>query len=107
HSFLEASLRPTLYPPALHAARPISAPHQGGQQRRTQGQRPYSAPSHSSSPPSSTMRGNRAVNRAPTPSGPRWAMISPPWRRAVRSEEHTSELQSRFVIVCRLLLYTR
>ena len=60
-----------------------AAPHQGGQQRRTQGQCPYSAPSHSSSPPSSAMRGNRAVNRAPTPSGPRWAMISPPWRRAV------------------------
>src|SRR6266513_5434917 len=27
-----------------------------------------------------------------------------PWSRASRSEEHTSELQSRFDIVCRLLL---
>src|SRR5437868_9617330 len=26
------------------------------------------------------------------------------WRKASRSEEHTSELQSRFDIVCRLLL---
>src|SRR5207249_8751582 len=28
----------------------------------------------------------------------------PPVRRAARSEEHTSELQSRFDLVCRLLL---
>src|SRR5699024_11798387 len=27
-----------------------------------------------------------------------------PWRRGTRSEEHTSELQSRFDLVCRLLL---
>src|SRR3712207_8563402 len=27
-----------------------------------------------------------------------------PWRRAMRSEEHTSELQSRQYLVCRLLL---
>src|SRR2546429_5092438 len=27
-----------------------------------------------------------------------------PWRRASRSEEHTSELQSRLHLVCRLLL---
>src|SRR5207249_5480255 len=29
---------------------------------------------------------------------------TPGWLRAVRSEEHTSELQSRFDLVCRLLL---
>src|SRR5207249_8345724 len=28
----------------------------------------------------------------------------PPWSMAYRSEEHTSELQSRFDLVCRLLL---
>src|SRR3712207_7000490 len=28
----------------------------------------------------------------------------PRWRRALRSEEHTSELQSRQYLVCRLLL---
>src|SRR5437868_12110672 len=42
-------------------------------------------------------------------SGPSLSMIVPlPWARAitvrVRSEEHTSELQSRFDLVCRLLL---
>src|SRR5438067_9093045 len=42
----------------------------------------------------------------------RWAQRSSTWRRrnvsskprCVRSEEHTSELQSRFDLVCRLLL---
>src|ERR1041385_3283552 len=29
---------------------------------------------------------------------------SPPWRASCRSEEHTSELQSRLHLVCRLLL---
>src|SRR3712207_7382452 len=28
----------------------------------------------------------------------------PPWQRRIRSEEHTSELQSRQYLVCRLLL---
>src|SRR2546422_2097782 len=36
--------------------------------------------------------------RAPRPPGP-WA-----WAARVRSEEHTSELQSRLHLVCRLLL---
>src|SRR3712207_7232864 len=30
--------------------------------------------------------------------------LAPEWVRAVRSEEHTSELQSRQYLVCRLLL---
>src|SRR3712207_7029707 len=45
--------------------------------------------------------------RWPRPPTPRTATRSPPraplWRRA-RSEEHTSELQSRQYLVCRLLL---
>src|SRR5438067_10811621 len=32
------------------------------------------------------------------------AAIGRPWPRSTRSEEHTSELQSRFELVCRLLL---
>src|SRR2546429_7356138 len=36
---------------------------------------------------------------APTPPPTSWA-----WRSAARSEEHTSELQSRLHLVCRLLL---
>src|SRR5699024_12324230 len=43
---------------------------------------------------------------SPPSGGPRWTSSSwptrTPWRR--RSEEHTSELQSRFDLVCRLLL---
>src|SRR5699024_12728613 len=38
---------------------------------------------------------------APRPDSPGWA---PHRRRWPRSEEHTSELQSRFDLVCRLLL---
>src|SRR5258707_13862868 len=34
----------------------------------------------------------------------RWTMCSLPTRRRVRSEEHTSELQSRPYFLCRLLL---
>src|SRR5207249_11242522 len=43
----------------------------------------------------------RAANSAEVP-----PMMMPPMsvRRALRSEEHTSELQSRFDLVCRLLL---
>src|SRR5699024_12613258 len=60
-------------------------------------------------------RGSRAARNAPGP-GPGWRSRSPAtipgrspdpiaahWCRS-RSEEHTSELQSRFDLVCRLLL---
>src|SRR3989449_2332830 len=41
-------------------------------------------------------------NSRPSPS---WRIgVTPCWRRAARSEEHTSELQSRLHLVCRLLL---
>src|SRR3712207_8982586 len=39
-----------------------------------------------------------------TNSAPAWVAISPPPPADVRSEEHTSELQSRQYLVCRLLL---
>src|SRR5207249_6048888 len=42
---------------------------------------------------------------ARTPLFARWATASAPSER--RSEEHTSELQSRFELVCRLLLETK
>src|SRR5207249_12130118 len=47
--------------------------------------------------PISGHRSKRVSPPLPTQGGPR----EPPW---VRSEEHTSELQSRFDLVCRLLL---
>src|SRR3712207_7777184 len=36
--------------------------------------------------------------------GPKVANAEDPWGRRLRSEEHTSELQSRQYLVCRLLL---
>src|SRR2546422_6992811 len=51
---------------------------------------------------SRSMATNRVVTAAPQRSGsPRAAPVRP---RARRSEEHTSELQSRLHLVCRLLL---
>src|SRR5699024_12724236 len=46
----------------------------------------------------------RASNRAPAIRANRHAAIFSAWPAATRSEEHTSELQSRFELVCRLLL---
>src|SRR5699024_11569397 len=42
----------------------------------------------------------------PCSARPTWSASASPtrWRRRSRSEEHTSELQSRFDLVCRLLL---
>src|SRR2546429_5612883 len=53
-------------------------------------------------------RRSRSSRHHPAPRpGRRWSCTrgSGPWRtRAARSEEHTSELQSRLHLVCRLLL---
>src|SRR3712207_8292990 len=38
------------------------------------------------------------------PAGPPAAPVPPAWQDCSRSEEHTSELQSRQYLVCRLLL---
>src|SRR5438477_10657849 len=59
--------------------------------------------------PYTTLFRSRVVNRRP-PDNPRDKTISPlrqcavARRRATRSEEHTSELQSHVNLVCRLLL---
>src|SRR5579885_2872467 len=45
---------------------------------------------------------SRSTAVAGSPVGPKFGMYSP--YRINRSEEHTSELQSRFDLVCRLLL---
>src|SRR5260370_13300254 len=55
-------------------------------------------------PPRSTLFPYTTLFRSPWPA-PRWATTA--WtatRRCVRSEEHTSELQSHLNLVCRLLL---
>src|SRR5699024_11954369 len=60
------------------------------------------ASSPSRSPWPTTPSRARSPSRTPTVDGP--APSSPPTRPRPRSEEHTSELQSRFDLVCRLLL---
>src|SRR5689334_24119875 len=47
-----------------------------------------------------------AAHRADSPATGAYGSDRPSdhWRRQVRSEEHTSELQSQFHLVCRLLL---
>src|SRR3712207_6924775 len=49
--------------------------------------------------------GNESPSRSPTTLGSKWSTL-PPSRISLpmRSEEHTSELQSRQYLVCRLLL---
>src|SRR5436309_9090706 len=62
-------------------------------------QRTIRVPSRSCSP-----NCGRAI-RKPRPSLSRWCITScTGWRGITRSEEHTSELQSRENLVCRLLL---
>src|SRR5437868_10967166 len=50
--------------------------------------------------PATCLRAGRATRRAHRPTGRTAAVAA----RTARSEEHTSELQSRFDLVCRLLL---
>src|SRR3712207_8190997 len=47
---------------------------------------------------------SRPARRPGAPGGPPGRPRRPPARSATRSEEHTSELQSRQYLVCRLLL---
>src|SRR5205809_4718819 len=55
--------------------------------------------------PISSIPSGRAIWQAPAPPAWWWAAMTG-WNpsRATRSEEHTSELQSRLHLVCRLLL---
>src|SRR3712207_6978734 len=70
---------------------------------------PYTTLFRSTAGPTPTLRGRPSAAETPTParSGPAWPVrCEAPGRRpaAPRSEEHTSELQSRQYLVCRLLL---
>src|SRR5258707_7122188 len=57
-------------------------------------------------PPRSTLFPYTTLFRSDTEYSERWCSGggSPSWRPVPRSEEHTSELQSRQYLVCRLLL---
>src|SRR5699024_12706141 len=93
---------PALSPPSLHDALPISAhppardlQRQGPALRAERGQHPLDPggeaaalhPAHRDLDPAAAHPGRRGGRD-----------------RVLRSEEHTSELQSRFDLVCRLLL---
>src|SRR3712207_7601889 len=78
-----------IYTLSLHDALPICAGQPPRGRRERQGQRrPHL---RGADRPADRHRGRRL--------GARWR-----WRRLLRSEEHTSELQSRQYLVCRLLL---
>src|SRR5437763_7237792 len=75
---------PEIYTLSLHDALPISRPP-----LRTAGRRGTQGPDDQ-------RRQDRARRRS--------RRIDRAWTRAIRSEEHTSELQSPMYLVCRLLL---
>src|SRR3712207_8685249 len=80
-----------IYTLSLHDALPISRGRRGTPRRRT--------------PRARRAMACRNARRAGTPPEPRVAAAPCHGRRKrVRSEEHTSELQSRQYLVCRLLL---
>src|SRR5207249_11238398 len=103
------SLLPPPPPPthtlSLHDALPISRPRRAAQAGRARLRLRASAPRDGAdrrhAPPSRAqhLRGARARG-ARVPPGGSVGRSS----RVARSEEHTSELQSRFDLVCRLLL---
>src|SRR5439155_6345055 len=84
--FLTRPPTPPIYPPSLHAALPICP--------RRAGPAPSPGPGPPRPPPATAGPARPGPARRAT--GPRWS--------GRRSEEHTSELQSRGQLVCRLLL---
>src|SRR3712207_6890561 len=83
-----------IYTLSLHDALPICHPgRRGGDRRRALARPPLS---------DAGRRDGRAA-RVP-PAGPGSVRADPDARHPGRSEEHTSELQSRQYLVCRLLL---
>src|SRR5699024_12721373 len=89
--FLTATAPPSIYPLSLHDALPICSAAPG--------------PSAISRDPRSARRSERIRGERSTRVSARTAAVHR--LRALlgsRSEEHTSELQSRFDLVCRLLL---
>src|SRR3712207_8990473 len=90
--FLNDTATTEIYPLPLHDALPIYL--EGAPDDRS---RPRPRPRD---PRAAAGRPDRPPGRGPpAPAGPRGRR-----RRRVRSEEHTSELQSRQYLVCRLLL---
>src|SRR5207249_10993364 len=87
---------PLIYTLSLHDALPISCIGRRHNGEVPLGSHPYHREVHRI----------RAAMRKHAPARPRTLKDAPPERVVLsfRSEEHTSELQSRFDLVCRLLL---
>src|SRR3712207_8380546 len=81
-SFFNDTATTEIYPLSLHDALPIFA----------------------FAPPASARRPKHGIPRGATPPGGTRLSRTPTLRGSRRSEEHTSELQSRQYLVCRLLL---
>src|SRR3712207_8035897 len=91
--FFNETATTEIYPLSLHDALPISDRRgalRGGGRRAGRGGRPRP--------------GTRLAVSAPGPAPPFRRSPPRPGRSGARSEEHTSELQSRQYLVCRLLL---
>src|SRR5207249_10213278 len=101
------SAAPDPYPLPLHAALPIWL-RSGPWTDRRSGRRPppgnSSAPGPPPRPPGRKPTRHLPSRTTPPPLALRPEVDSSPAPPAPRSEEHTSELQSRFDLVCRLLL---
>src|SRR5207253_6436970 len=90
---------PAPYTLSLHDALPISTSSPSGRSLFT-----IEAISCSDDPPGRSVLPTEPANKtSPTNTLRSWASNSTTWP-GVRSEEHTSELQSRGHLVCRLLL---
>src|SRR5690606_39955666 len=92
-----------LYPLSLHDALPLSRVGWASRPSSPASPQPW-APPRSGSPPSSSPSSRTPCER-PSPSSPLTPSSTLSPRDSLgRSEEHTSELQSREKLVCRLLL---
>src|SRR5207247_11459079 len=86
-------------PPSLHDALPISSPSSSANSLARRGSAMLSRMALST-----VTRSSRADRPAGSGSGACTAAIASRSSSSLRSEEHTSELQSRVDLVCRLLL---
>src|SRR5690606_40719281 len=102
--FAHARAPPSLYPLSLHDALPISPEGVVTDSTRKRLSSP-SSPSHRRTPRPSTIGTTTTCRWSMRSASRNWrTVLGPPPIRTSRSEEHTSELQSRENLVCRLLL---
>src|SRR5699024_12407883 len=91
-------LRPALLPLLLHHRRPHRPPHSFPTRRSSDLQTRHSVVRPSAGDGEAIRKGGNNVRKLSVDP------VIAVWANYARSEEHTSELQSRFDLVCRLLL---